>query len=130
MEGHPQAKESELEWHILRTLRPNALLMGSTDGVQRSLMALMPHLAAVVTCWRPNTPLPRPADVKTLVIRDVDALSADQQRALTWWLEEAAVAGIHVVSTTTVPLYQRVTAGLFHDVLYYRLNSLMLSVSE
>jgi hypothetical protein len=60
------------------------------------------------------------------VLRNVDGLSAEQQRTLLAWLEHA-VAPTHVVSTTTVPLFPRVTAGLFLDVLYYRLNTVMLS---
>ena len=39
-------------------------------------------------------------------------------------------APTRVVSTTTVPLFQHVAAGLFLDDLYYRLNTVMLYGAE
>ncbi len=86
----------------------------------------MPHVDPPVCCWTLDTLLPSPQGVKTLVIRDVDTLSAEQQRDLLSWLEQATVVSTRVVSTTTVPLFQRVTAGRFLDVLYYRLNTVLL----
>ena len=90
----------------------------------------MPHLDAPICCWTPDAVLPSGRDVRTLVIRNVDALSAERQRDLLSWLEQVAVASTRVVSTTTVPLFQRVAAGLFLDVLYYRLNTVMLSAAD
>jgi hypothetical protein len=114
------------DWHIARTNHFHILVTGAADAVERSLEVLMPHLAPPVCCWTPDALLPTPRDVRTVVIRNVDALSAERQRDLLSWLEEAAVAPTRVVSTTTVPLFQRVAAGLFLDALYYRLNTVML----
>lgn len=130
LEEGPQARDSELEWSILLTTRPNILIAGPAGAVEQSLALLMPHLAPPVCYWTSDTLLPTPGDVKTLVIQNVDALFAEQQRALLSWLAQTAVPRTRVVSTTTVPLFQRVAAGLFLDVLYYRLNTVLLDGTD
>jgi hypothetical protein len=120
-----QSNDSALDWHILRTAHPNVLMVGSAAVVEQSLTALMPHLGPPICFWTLDTSLPSPGDVKTLVIRHVDRLSAEQQRTLSGWLEQAAVTRTRVESTTTVPLFPRIATGLFSDALYYRLNTLM-----
>jgi hypothetical protein len=99
--------------------------VGSADAVEHSLAGLMPHLDPPVCCWTTDTLLPASGDAKTLVIRNVDTLSTERQRDLLSWLEQAAVAPTRVVSTTTVPLFQHVAAGLFLHDLYYQLNTVM-----
>ena len=54
-----------------------------------------------------------PQGVKTLVIRDVDTLSAEQQRDLLSWLEQATVVSTRVVSTTTGPALSACDCGSF-----------------
>ena len=120
------AKEFAQDWPILWTARPNVLVVGRADAVEQSLAAFTPHLDPPVCYWTPGAVLPSPGDVKTLVIRSVDALSAEQQRDVSSWLEQAAGERTPVVSTTPVPLFQRMVAGLFLDVLYYRLNTVVL----
>ncbi len=117
---------SALDWHTLKTARCNVLVTGIADAVERSLAALLPHLEQPVWCWTLDTVLPSTGDVRTLIIRNVDALSVNQQRELSSWLEQSAGARTRVVSTTTVPLFALVAAGLFVDALYYRLNTLLL----
>jgi hypothetical protein len=90
----------------------------------------MPHFDAPVCCWIPDAWLPSPADVKTLVIRRVEALSPRQQQHLSDWLAHTACAAIRVVSTTTQPLFPRVAAGVFLDELYYRLNTVMFNGAD
>jgi transcriptional regulator of acetoin/glycerol metabolism len=90
----------------------------------------MPYLDPPVWWWTGDTSLPSPEDVKTLVIRNVDAQNAGQQRALLSWLESTTVASPRVVSTTTGSLFQRVADGLFLEALYYRLNTVMLDVTH
>ena len=120
-----QPSHSALDWHILQTARCNVLVTGIPETVERMLAALMPYLDQPVWCWTLDTVLPPTGDVGTLIIRNVDALSVNQQRELSSWLEQSAVTRTWVVSTTTVPLFQRVAAGLFSEVLYYRLNTLL-----
>jgi hypothetical protein len=119
-------KDAALDWQIARANRFHVLVIGAADAVEQSLAALMPHLDPPVCCWTPDGLLPSPGDVKTLVIRNVEVLTAERQREVLSWLEQAAVARTRVVSTTTVPLFERVSAGLFLDTLYYRLNAVML----
>ena len=130
MESVGQAKanpgHSAPEWRILKTARCNVLVTAIPDAVERLLAALTPYLDQPVWCWTPDTVLPPPGDVRTLVIHNVDALSDYQQRELLSWLEQSAVTRSRVVSTTTVRLVPLVAAGLFLEVLYYRLNTLLL----
>src|SRR5579864_98779 len=111
-------------WQILCAARPNVLVVGPADAFEQLLTELMPHLRHPVCEWTPDALRQSPADVKTLVIRAVDALSGEQQRNLSAWLERSATARPHIVSTTTVPLFPRIAAGLFLEELYYRLNIL------
>jgi DNA-binding NtrC family response regulator len=87
---------------------------------------LMPHLDPPVCYWPRDGLLPSLADVRTLVIPRVDALSVQQQRDLSRWLEKVASAPPRVVSTTSVPLFEHVRAGEFLEELYYRLNTVMV----
>jgi hypothetical protein len=126
MKDDSALQHAALDWHIARASRFHVLIAGAADAVEQSLEVLMPHLTPPVCCWTPDAFLPSPGHVKTLVIRDVDALSAERQRDLLSWLDQAAAAPTRVVSTTTIPLFQRVAAGLFLDALYYRLNTVLL----
>jgi hypothetical protein len=114
------------EWQIPWTAHPNILVTGVPDAVERSLASLMPHLDLPVCDWTPDVLQRRPGEMKTLVIHDVDALSAEHQGALSAWLERPAIGRTQVVSTTNAPLFPRVVAGLFLEGLYYRLNTLVL----
>ena len=115
-----------LDSHLADTTRCQVLVIGTTDAVERWMVGFMPVLDRPICCWSPEAVLPAPEDVQTLVIRNVELLSAERQRELLSWLERAAVARTRVVSTTTVSLFERVAAGLFLDTLYYRLNTVML----
>jgi hypothetical protein len=130
MKDDQAARDAALDRHIAKARRCHVLVVGSADAVEHSLAVLMPHLDPPVYCWTTDTLLPSPGDAKTLVIRNVDTLSTERQRDLLSWLEQAAVAPTRVVSTTTVPLFQRVAAGLFLHDLYYQLNTVMLYGAE
>jgi hypothetical protein len=114
------------ELQILSTARPNVLVTGAPDAVERSLASLMPHLDMPVYDWTPDVLQRQQGEMKTLVIHDVDALSAEHQVALSAWLDRPAIGRTQVVSTTNAPLFPRVVAGLFLEELYYRLNTLVL----
>jgi hypothetical protein len=121
-----QLRHSALDWEIVKTAHCNVLISGIPDAVERALAALMPSLDQPVWSWTLDTALPPTGDVRTLIIRHVDALSVVHQRELSRWLEQSAVTRARVVSTTRLPLFQLVGAGRFFDVLYYRLNTLLL----
>lgn len=113
--------------HIARTNHCHVLIVGTAEGIEQWFAGLVPHLKRPICWWSPATRLPSPSGIKTLVIRNVETLTPRQQRELLSWLEQAAVARTRLVSTTTVPLFQRVAAGLFLDTLYYHLNTVTLS---
>jgi hypothetical protein len=119
---HLATRHAVDDWRIATTNRCHVLITGAAHAVEQSLAALTPHLEPPVYYWTSDTVLPSPRAVKTLVIRNVDVLSAERQSALLSWLELAAIAPVRVVSTSAVPLFERVTAGLFLDILYYRMN--------
>ena len=124
--GRPIVDAAAAGAPILCAARPNVLVTGPADALEQLLAELMPHLGQPVCEWAPDTLPQSPADVTTLVIRGVDALSVEQQRNLSAWLDRSVTARPQVVSTTTVPLLPRIAAGLFLDELYYRLNILVL----
>ena len=94
---------------ILKTAGVNALIVGNDEAVDQYLAQLRP-------C------------ANTLVIRHVDRLSASQQQQLSCKLERASDGLERVVATTAVPLFELVTAGLFLEVLYYRLNTVLVDL--
>jgi hypothetical protein len=114
------------EWIILRTRRPNVLFTGWHAPSEIVMATLQPYLRPPVYCWAPDTALPVPRDVTTLLICDVASLSLDQQRALLSWLDQAPPGQTQVVSTTALELFPLVEHGTFLETLYYRLNTVLL----
>jgi sigma-54-interacting transcriptional regulator len=114
------------EWLIVRAHHPNVLLTGSPATIDTVLATLRSSLWVPVYQWGPGTALPARGDVATLLIRDVDTLSLEQQRALLFWLDPAAHSRPQVISTTAVELFPLVERGVFLAELYYCLNTLRL----
>ena len=64
---------------------------------------------------------------RAVVVQDVDALDRDQQSTLKLTLDDIARNGAgacRIIATTSVPLYERVSEGLFDAGLFYRLNTI------
>lgn len=101
----------------------NVLLIGSAARVERLLDTIAPALTKPVTRWRPGVPLELPAGRErgTLILRDVTAMSCDDQRRLFDWLT-AVSRTIRVVTTARYSLLPHVREGRFLPDLYYRLN--------
>jgi hypothetical protein len=117
---------------LARMTNANLLIIGTEGLVLHLIKSLIPDLikATVVRCRGERLLLP-PASalVATMVLRDVDALADEEQRALLEWFRSAS--GLtQVVSTSSVPLWPLVEAGVFSDVLYYRLNTVCIDLSE
>jgi hypothetical protein len=120
----------ETECSSLRDRHSNLLLEGPAEVTDALLFLLRPHLREPILWKRSGAPLDLPADQgDTLVLRDVAALSADEQQRLLRWLEEKEPPR-QVVSTTTIPVFPLVAHGLFDSVLYYRLNVMLLQVDS
>ena len=104
--------------------------MGTAGAIRIVLGMLWLDLREPILRWRPGQrlELPLPGRAATLVLQDVNELTDDDQHDVLRWLDETA-GRIRVVSTTAVPLWPRVKAGAFNDVLYYRLNTVCVGTA-
>jgi hypothetical protein len=109
--------------------RYNLLLEGPEASTNAALLLLQPHLIGIVHWkqWTAPLELP-PRTVRTLILENVDGLSATEQRNLLTWMA-AADTRIQIVSTTTQSLFPFVAQGLFDERLYYRLNTVFLHIA-
>ena len=121
------APETLEDLHIARLHRANLLLVGGHAATGAILELLGLSSGEPVTSWRPRQPLelPPPSRPTTLILHDVDQLTAAAQAAVLRWLDNSS-GQVWVVSTTTEPLWPHVDAGSFDEVLYYRLNTVCL----
>ena len=124
------AREARSDLQIARPQRTNLLLVGPSEAIRLVLEILDLHVREPVLMWRPGQPLELPprGRAATLVLHDVDRLSAADQYMVLRWLEQPA-GTIRVVSTTSEPLWPRVLRGAFSEVLYYRLNTVCLTAA-
>jgi hypothetical protein len=122
------ARGAYRELEIAGLPRTNLLLVGSPGTIRILMDMLWLELREPIMVWHPGQglDLPSPGLVGTLVLHDVDKLSRRDQDRVLAWLETAGQT--RVVSTTAVPLWRRVKAGTFDDVLYYRLNAVSAGV--
>ena len=122
------AREARKDLHIVEMRRTNLLLVGTAGAIRIVLEMLWLKLRHPILRWRPGQPLelPSPGHAATLVLQDVSELTSRDQHSVLCWLDQNA--GIQVVSTTAVPLWPRVKAGAFNDVLYYRLNTVCVEM--
>ena len=122
------ARGAYRELEIAGMPRTNLLLVGSAGTIRILMEMLWLELREPIVTWRPGETLELPDNhVGTLVLHDVDALAPMDQERLLAWLNKAS-RQTRVVSTASVPLWRRVKAGAFSDVLYYRLNSVSAGV--
>jgi hypothetical protein len=128
-EARRLAREAHKDLQIVGTRRTNLLLMGTADAIRVVLEMLWLDQNEPVVWWRPGRPLelPPPGCAATLVLHDVNELTCADQRHVLRWLDQTS-GRIRVVSTTAVPLWPRVKAGTFDDVLYYRLNTISVDM--
>lgn len=119
------------DWRVLATAHPNVLVSGTdiaVDDVLRNLQGVCRQ--PVVTCWAADPlVLASPPPSGTLILRGVDALSLESQRRLLAWLDDAHGCA-QVISTSAQPLWPRREAGMFLDLLYYRLNVVYFALSQ
>lgn len=127
----PMARASHIDLDFIRMRRVNLLLMGTDRLIQGVLDKLTPNLRSPIRTWRAPDPLelPSPAEVGTLILRDVGDLPSVDQRRLLAWLELSA-GHTQVVSTSASWLLRRVETNQFLDTLYYRLNTVCVDVNE
>jgi transcriptional regulator of aromatic amino acid metabolism len=119
------ASHSTPAWADITKTRPNVLLEGPPHATEAAAVFLLSHAFEPIVKMRSGEGLELGAGpCSTLVLHDVDTLSADEQISLLRWIDDAP-SRVQVVSTCSAPLYSRVTRGLFDERLYYRLNVIL-----
>ena len=124
------AREAHKDLQVAGMPHTNLLLAGGAGAIRIVLEMLWLELREPILKWRPDQrlDLPSPSRAATLILYDVDTLSADDQHRVLRWLDETA-GQVRVVSTSPKPLWPRVKSGAFSDVLYYRLNTVYVDVT-
>jgi hypothetical protein len=104
----------------------NLLVRGEKSATTATVVALSADFPAPQITWIPGTGVGLPAlDRGTLIIHDVDCLDLAAQRTLLTWLEDRA-SRVRVITTVTRDFFAMVTASVFLDQLYYRLNTIVV----
>lgn len=115
---------------ILRLAHPNVLVVGPADETDRMFEQMRQYLRTPIASWAPReTPHPPTMSHRTLVIRDVNGLSAVQQESLVGQLCRTA-GDMQVVAMNEAPLFPLVKRGVFLDRLYYQLNVVLLDMTD
>ena len=118
------------DWGIVRAHRHNVLLEGPSARTDAVLRELRPHIRQPIVWHQALEPLHLPnGETGALILKGVGALTADDQNRLLGWLVDTRLR-TQIVSTTEYPLLPLVADGRFDDVLYYRLNVLLLHVGS
>ena len=123
------AREAHKDLQVAGMPGTNLLLVGSPGAVRIVMEMLWLELREPILTWRPGQTLelPTPGRASTLVLHDVNELTADEQRRMLEWLDQTA-GRIRVVSTTRTSLWPLLKSGDFHDALYYRLNTVCVDI--
>ena len=118
-----------LDLRLFTTSRPNCLLIGPDALVDDALTALQPFFrhAPVFLDGRHLLELPPSSCGATFVVRHVGKLNTPQQGAFSSWIESAP-SRVQIVSTSAGPIWPAVEGGSFLSSLYYRLNTMTISL--
>jgi hypothetical protein len=116
-------------WSVFRDAHPHALLIGPKASAQEVIVRLHRYLRTPVVHWRPCAVVEPPSRADTLVIWDVGALDRMQQALLFRWIDDR-VAEAQVISVAESPVFPLVLRGEFAEALYYRLNTVCLTLSN
>ena len=118
------------EFEILSAWHPNLLIDGSPEATASALDGLRGVFRPVVASCGGGVALSMPvAGIRTLLLRDVDLLSPEDQHQLLAWLKQDA-RGVQVIATTTRPLLELVESAVFDASLFYALNVIYLKLSS
>ncbi len=111
--------------------RTNVLVVGNAEATRIVVDMLRLDLRGPIVRWRAGQPLdlPTPTRAATLVLENLAQLTNEEQLRVLRWLDEVR-GNIRVVSTTATPVWPRVQAGEFDEVLYYRLNTVFVDMGR
>jgi hypothetical protein len=120
--------EYRLEWHAVAREHCNVLVEGTPAAAGQMLEAMRPHLRTPILEHRPQagTPLPLPAQ-GTLILLEVAGMAPHEQAKLLLWLHERN-GSVQIAATSAEPLFTLVESGRFDASLYYRLNTVRITL--
>jgi hypothetical protein len=116
------------DWKLVVKGRRNVILCGPKRSVDLALSALHPHLRQPVLKFSDDTDVPLQS-VSTVIVADVHTLSHERQHMLLRALDVCR-EDVQVVSTCVEPLFERVRRREFLAELYYRLNTILLELTD
>jgi hypothetical protein len=125
-----RAARTRLSDLLLLAAAPVNLLVVGRERVTRAIVdQLRRGLRVPVLDWLAGETLALPVypETGTLILREVAALTADEQRRVLEWMNHSP-GRWRVVSTTTTPLFPLVASRLFDDILFYRLNAMCVDL--
>jgi hypothetical protein len=119
----------EMTRRMLRQGQARALVMGTERATGAVLLALRADFSSPVLNARAGSLLTLPETPATLLIHDVSALDSADQVRLHRWLNPTP-PGISVIAVASEPLFPLVERGAFLADLFYRLNLIVIDVSN
>ena len=127
------SRTAEEDFQFALSARRNLLITGPSSRVDTLLAQLATERTTVICCGTDPLRLPTfGSGGRTLVLRDVDTLTADEQELLAGWLAsdrtDADDADVHLITTASTSLLPLVDAGEFNATLYYRLNIVYIAI--
>ena len=127
-DGSWVSRTAEEDLQFALTARRNLLVTGPALRVT----ALLQRLAAterttVVSCGTEPLRFPKLGAGSTLILRDIDTLTAVEQNGLAGWIA-AGDSDVHLITTASTSLLPLVDAGDFDATLYYRLNIVYIAL--
>jgi len=126
------SRNAEEDFQFALSARRNVLVTGPDHRVTALLQRLQTKHATVVSCGsaRLDLPLPTVAGAgDTLVLRDVDTLTAEEQHRLAGWIASND-NDVHLITTASTSLLPLIDAGDFNATLYYRINIVYIALDE
>ena len=115
---------------IVGPLYPNALLIGSSARVAEVTEALIPQLRSpIVQCDGTVSYALRTLERGTLFMANVERLPLERQQRLMDFLVDRR-GSVQCIATSNTDLFSRMRSGEFLEALYYRLNSVLIRLSD
>ena len=117
------------ELNVVVRYHPNLLIVGKESAVSPTVLALMSDFYPTVHRWPEE---PDQFDLEqhtTLIVPEVGCLAPGSLDRLVETID-TTFGRVQVISTSSTPLLDRVQRGVFPAALYYRLNTLVLTLES
>jgi hypothetical protein len=117
----------KFDWDLLISSRLNAILCGSRANLEVMLSRVRAQLGHPLHEWSfvEGSYLPS-ISTGTLVVRDLDAATLEEQRRFLDWL--TVHRAVRVITLSEVSLFDLTVAGALLVELYYRLNPIFCAL--